>query len=304
MLNFLSLNAYQKVTYIFECIQLIVIFIGIIGDILVFIVFSRPNLKKHSYSFYSRVMALNDICLFIYCFKNWAVYFLDANLDIVSPFFCSIGQFIFNTLGAQSMFILLLITADRMITIVYSNRFNYLKKRWFQCLMVLIGIVVNASLNTMTVIYSQIVEINQTTNSSIKVCFLPPEIAYKDTWISFTFFIVMIVITNILNIKIVWFMLSSRRKVNRNSSNDLSHSSARDRKFAITTIGLNLSCIVLKLPLAIALLVINHIVIDIDEFIAIETTLLTIAFLDNGFSFIINFFVNSIFHHEFLVDWD
>ena len=57
---------------------------------------------------------------------------------------------------------------------------------------------------------------------------------------------------------------------------------------------------ILKLPLTIAMLIINTTVINFDLLIAIQMIVITIAILDNGFSFIINFFVNSIFHDEFL----
>ena len=132
MLKYYILNTYQQVTYIFQCIQLIIGVIGIIGNIFVFIVFSRHNLKKHSYSFYCRAMAISDIGVFIFTFKNWAAYVLEANLETVSPFFCSITLFIVYILGGQSILMLTFITADRMLTIVYMNRFTFLKKRWFQ----------------------------------------------------------------------------------------------------------------------------------------------------------------------------
>lgn len=302
MVNYLSLNTYQQVTYICENIQLIIAVIGIIGNILVFIVFSRPNLKKYSYSFYCRAMAIADIGLFACILKNWTAYVLDANLDIVFPFFCSTSIFLLYLSGEQSVLILTFLTADRMLSIVYSNRFNFIKKRWFHWSIVIVGLVFNTSLNSLPVIYDRIIEINQTNTSTetIIACYLSPEIDFKQIWIILAFFIVNIVITNFFNIKVIRFMVSSSRNVNRNSSNNLSHSSARDRKFAISSIGLNISSIVLKLPFIIAHLGINNMVIDFDEFVAIQTVVLTFGIIHNGFSFIINFFVNSIFYDEFL----
>ena len=140
MLNYNSLNNYQQIIFVFQCIQSIVGVIGIIGNILVFIVFSRPNLKKHSYSFYCRVMAITDIGVLINCIKNSASYVLETNFDIIFPFFCSISQYIPNFFGGLSITKLTLIASDRMVSIVYSNRFTFIKKRWFQCLMVCICI--------------------------------------------------------------------------------------------------------------------------------------------------------------------
>ena len=302
MLNYSNLNIYQQVTYIFQCIQLIVSVIGIIGNILEFIVFSRPNLKKHAYSFYCRVMAIIDIGVLVFSLKNWASYVLEANLDIVSPFFCSISQLVIYTLVGQSILTLTFITADRMLTIVYSNRITFLKKRWFQWLIIFIGIVYNVLINLMPLINIRLVEIDLGTNSSqtIKLCFLEPQIIVNQTWIHLAnFFFLNILVNNILNVKIIWFIVSSRRKMARNSSN-LSHSTNRDRKFAITSIGLNLTCMILKLPLTISMLIINTTVFSLDQITEIQTIVITIGILDNCFSFLINFFVNSIFHDEFL----
>ena len=302
MANYYSLNTFQQVTYIFNNIQLIEAIIGMIGNILVFIIFSRPTLKKHSYSFYCRVMAISDIGLLMIYFKSWASYVLDANLDTVSPFFCSISQYLPNFFGGLSITMLTLIALDRMITIVYSNQFGFIKKQWFQWLMVFICIVYNASVNLLPPLNNHIVEIGQNTNStqSIKMCTLDTNLTVIQMWILLgNFLLYNIIINNVLNLKMIWFIVSSRRKVTRSLS-VLSNSSTRDRKFAATSIGLNLACMVLKLPFAIFFLVINHIVIGFDLQIAIQMIVFTISALDNQFSFLVNFFVNSIFHDEFL----
>ena len=301
MANFLNLNTYQQISYICQNIQLIIAVIGIVGNILAFIVFSRSNLKKHSYSFYCRVMATTDIGLLICYIRNWASNILDANLNIVAPFFCSMNMFLSYFFGGLSLSMLTLISSDRMIAIVYSNRFKFIKKRWFQWLMVAVGIVFNVGINIMPAITNRLVEIVQSTNSSIKICASDSRITEIQSWIFFgNFLLFTILINNILNVKMVWFIVSSRRKVARNLSN-VRNSVVRDRKFAITSIGLNLTCMVLKLPFAIFLIIKNKKVISFDVLIAIQMIVLSISVLDNGFSFLINFFVNSIFHDEFLV---
>ena len=304
MLDYSSLDNFQQITYIFECLQLVIGVIGIIGNILVFVVFSRPSLKKYSYSFYCKVMAIADIGVFIFTFKNWASYVLDADLDLVAPFFCSICTYLVYSFGGLSITMLSLITADRMITIVYSNRFAFLKKPWFQWLIVFAAIVYNVSFNVLPAIYNRIVEINFGSNSSIpsfKICTSSTKITVIQMWILLAnFFLFNIIINNLLNVKMIWFIVSSRRKVARISCK-ISNSTTRDRKFAITSIGLNLACTILKLPLTIAILITSQIVIGFDEFFAIQIIVITISIIDNGASFFINFFLNSIFYNEFLV---
>jgi hypothetical protein len=153
----------------------------------------------------------------------------------------------------------------------------------------------------MPAITNRLVEIVQSANSSIKICASDSRITAIQSWIFFgNFLLFTILINNILNVKMVWFIVSSRRKVARNLSN-VRNSAVRDRKFAITSIGLNLTCMVLKLPFAIFFIIKNKKVISFDVLIAIQMIVLSISVLDNGFSFLINFFVNSIFHDEFLV---
>ena len=253
MVNFWSLNTYLQISYILQNIQLIVSAIGIIGNILVFIVYYRPDLNKHSYSFYCRAMAISDIGLLICYIKTWALYILDANLDTVSPFFCSISQYLPNFFGGLSITMLTLIASDRMITIVYSNRFAFIKKCWFQWLTVLICIVYNLSVNLLTPLNNYIMDIGQSISSSqsIKICILDANLVVTQMWIILgNFLLFNIIINNVLNIKMILFIVSSRRRVSRNLGN-MRNSAARDRKFAITSIGLNLACMVLKLPFAI-----------------------------------------------------
>lgn len=303
MVDFNSLsNIYQQLTYVFTNIQLIIAVLGIIGNVFVFAVFSRPSMSKYSYSFYSRIMAISDICILIQCIKNWASYSLDANLDTVLPFLCSLGQYLTFFFGALSVFILTLITADRMIAIVYSNRFAFLKKRWFQWIMVLIGVVLMTMENILFAIKSEIV-VNLGTNSSTKVCSVESNIREIQSLIIVSYFACFnILINNALNAKMICFIASSRRRVAANLGHQHSASSSyRDRKFAVTSIGLNLTCMVLKLPFTLITLITIPLVIDFDELVAIKTIIITIAVLDNGFSFVINLFVNSFFYDEFLM---
>ena len=168
--------------------------------------------------------------------------------------------------------------------------------------MVSIAIVLNASLNILPVIYNRIVEINLGTNSSIKVCFLDNEIALMQTYFNTAVFIFFnVIINNILNIKIVKCMVSSRRKVARNLVQPHQNRSSKDRKFATISVGLNISCMITKLPLIFAFFVNTYVSITFDQLMAMEAIVLTLALIDNGLQFFINFFFNSIFHDEFLL---
>lgn len=131
-------SIYQKISYAFGYIQIIVGLVGLVGNSLVIVVFSRKSLRKYSYSFYCMMMAISDICLMSYVFIDWTANSIGADLRTVGPLFCKIVQFIPRYFGGVSIFLLTAITIDRMLTIVYPRRYLVIKKRWFQALIVAI----------------------------------------------------------------------------------------------------------------------------------------------------------------------
>lgn len=116
-------SIYQKISYAFGYVQIIVGLVGLVGNSLIIVVFSRKSLRKYSYSFYCMMMAISDICLMSYVFIEWTANSIGADLRKVGPLICKIVIFIPRFFGGVSIFILTAITIDRMLTIVYPRRF-------------------------------------------------------------------------------------------------------------------------------------------------------------------------------------
>lgn len=78
------------------------------------------------------------------------------------------------------------------------------------------------------------------------------------------------------------------------------NTATRDRKFAMSTIGLNVCSFVLKLPICVGLLAANY--LDIDPLVIqmIFTMNVMLATADNCVSFVINMTLNSVFYDEFM----
>lgn len=131
-MNFYNLNIIQKINYIFLCLQISIAVIGIIGNTLNIVVYMRKRFKNISFSFYNKVLAFVDIIVLLHSSRHWAASMLDANIDTVAPFLCSSMEYLSVVATFTSLYLLMFISIDRLITIAYPNRFNVIKKKWFQ----------------------------------------------------------------------------------------------------------------------------------------------------------------------------
>lgn len=308
MLDFNTLNGYQKATYVFQHLQAFVSLLGVIGNLLIICVFCRRSLRKYSYSFYSKAMAVSDIIVVSHSFRHWARFMFDADIDLVAPFLCSINEYQPYVTVGLSLWILFLISIDRLVTIVYPNRFKLLKQRWCQALLVVAVTIINMAIFIEMPLNYSIVSIpDPATNTTGWACVPTPEIGKISSWLLLiNLFLMAIVINNCLNLKMLVYLVKSRRKVSMSMGGGGGggakggNSAARDRKFAISTIGLNLCSFVLKLPICVGLLAANY--LDIDPLIIqmIFTINVMLATTDNCVSFVINMTLNSVFYDEFM----
>lgn len=307
MLDYNQLSRYGKVTYIFQHLQAFVSLIGIVGNILIISVFCRRGLRKYSYSFYSKAMAVSDMVVLSHSFRHWARFMFNADIDLVAPFFCTINEYQPYVTVTLSLWILMLISIDRLVTIVYPNRFKLLKQRSCQAVLVVLVTLINLVIFIEMPLNYSIVGLPQPDNQTLQMCVLPAEIGRISSWLLLSnLFLTAIVINNILNLKILVYIVRSRRKVSFKLSsmqagrNRRSLTSSRDRKFATSTIGLNVCSFILKLPICVGLLAANYLDSVDPEIIGMVFTVnVMLATTDNAVSFGVNMTLNSVFYDEF-----
>ena len=292
---------YNRIYYIIGYIQFAIGVIGVIGNILVIIVLSRQSLRKYSYSFYCKIMAIADICLMTYTFMDWIDYNIGFDLETYGSFLCFINQFIPRYFGGVSVNLRTIITIDRMLAIVYPKRFVLVTKRWFQCLLVAIVACIVFLEALFVPLNYRLIEVNQTNLSQpIRICVVAPNNLVIEMWVIMAHFtLINIIINNVMNYKTIRFIKTSRRRVSENTSRN-GRSSNKDRKFAICSICLNLSSMFLKMPLYLSILIAIYSNMSFDVITLTLKITSTISISDNGFSFIINMVVNSLFYKEFL----
>ena len=293
-------SIYETISKILGYFQLVIGITGVIGNILVIVVFSRKSLRKYPYSFFCLVMAISDIGYMIHCFTDWYSYSLNVNLGTVGSALCPLTAFIPYYFGSLSMFLLTTIAIDRTLTIVYPRKLLIFKKRWFQIIIVVILASIVMLMNILVPLNYRLTEFTFG-QMSIRICQMPSNLLAIQIWITLSIFLFFnVVINNFLNIKTILFIRSSRKRVAANDRN--SSLSTKDRKFAVCSICLNLAAMLFKLPFFICLIIISYSsyfsIGQINMMLQITNTL---TYIDNGFSFCINMLVNSMFFNEFLI---
>lgn len=227
MVKYNELNPYEKITYIFINIQAIVGILGIIGNILAFCVFSRTGFKKHSYSFYWRIMSICDIIVVLETFDNWANFILDANIQSISAFLCTINEFHTYVASKVSLWILSLISLDRFLVIIYPNRFMLFRRRRFQVTLVVILLLFSILIHLQLPLNHQLISI-ENTNSSQVSCYLPPNVQNRNYYcIVINIVVFNLIVNSFLHVKLIRAINASKRKLRHRRSWTL-----RDRKFA------------------------------------------------------------------------
>lgn len=292
----LSGDEYFKVNIIIRIFHVLLCVVGIISNIVAICVFSRPNLKKFSFSFYSRVLALSDSMLLSILIMHVIKELIDTHNDITGGYFCSCRYYLAYVLGTNSLWLLALISIDRLTSIAYPNRFELLKKRWFQLVVLLLIGLYSVIVNYNIPVYFQYETIElEVKNATKLICYLPIERQIKHSWITLiNFVLVNIVINNILTCKLVFIVANSRKKTRQNVN-------SRDVKFSICSIGLNFTSFISRTPIPLGFLLSGYFDLSLDQLKLVFNINVAIATFDHSLNFFINLFLNSIFYREFLL---
>lgn len=287
---------------------------GLIGNPLAFAVFTRKRFEKVSFAFYYKVMAFTDTIVLIHSFNYWLSSFFKAGLPNMNQIFCKFTEFLQFVASSSSIFILSLIAFDRMLTIVFSQRFKTLREKKFQIFLVSCGLIccVGAYVVVPLTTYLRVQTFfNPFANTTFvfKMCTYDLAVVKMVNIVTFTIEtpLVLFVSNTFTAITIIYIFKSRRKFRNMSAANhSLSNqrSASRDRKFAINSIALNLLSLVCKSPYLIFLnLASTHSLNSVsDQFYLIYQQLGILLFiLDNACSFFVNMLVNSMFYEEFLV---
>ena len=298
MNRFENLNSYQKYTFVLQNFQVIIASIGIIGNTLAFAVFLRKPLRNHSYSFYYRIMAWVDNLILLHSFRHWIRVVFNVNFELLGPLFCRFSEYQPYFAGEIIIWLRLLVLFDRLVRINYPNYYRIMKRKVFQKSAISIIIIYSSSLHLILPIHTRL-EIVELSNSSTKLtCYLPLEIFNLNLQIALCNLGISILIATFLDIKLISYIYSSRKKM-QNGHYRPHKSVIKDRKFAISSIGVSFTYFLCIFTFGFAAFIAANFNLNHFQIEAMFTTAVTFTIVANGSVFFVNVFLNSIFYDEF-----
>lgn len=298
---------YEEITTNFLRIQILMCTLGLLCNSITIKIFFRKSLRKYTFSFYCRILVFIDSLLLAHVLIHSVIIVSNAvqpkighvSCFLVLMFFCSIKDFLGLTLGTMSLLMLTLISFDRFITIVYPKQFLIFTQRWFQIILVLIVILYSFLANINVIVYFHYETVDLGNGIVKSVCYLPFDKQNIQSWILFAqFLLANLIVNNFFNIRIICRIVDSRRKTKK--MRQIAQSSLKDRKFAISAIGLNITSFISRIPVAVGILLSNYLGLTPEQAQLVFTASVTIAILDHSFTLFINILLNSLFYKELL----
>jgi hypothetical protein len=263
--------------------------IGFIGNLLALIVFSRKKFQNTIFSTYFRILCSID-CLVL---LNRIDYILWKNEINTFRFFsvvtCKLEIYISYLLPASSTWILLLISLDRLISIVKPSKFLFRKKIKYQLLACLALFAYNLLFFIPVFIF---VEYKTSNNETKPICINKyPIINALDIFSSILIPFISMLLCSIFTVVTIF---KSRKSLS--TSNNIQK--MKDIRFSITTIGLNLSFFILTIPLDV--FIILKLLINFDSNFDFVVIFSFLFYSNYGLIFYVTILININFRNEFL----
>ena len=289
---------YSDFEYLITLIQAILIFIGLLGNILSIIIFSRKTFQNNSISTYCRALAIFDCIIIVELIQNIGQLYSKFTFSIINQndAFCKIFSYFITMYSGISAWILVAFSIDKMLSMSRNSRL-ILKKKWFQWSIIAVIFLINIFLYLEIPIFLIRHRINFYYDtvycdvSSLEF-FRVLIIGYLFETDIIPFFIMLI--TSIVTI---WLLYKSRNALSQ-SGNIHRKRKFRDAKYAISSLTFNFMFIALKIPLVIAY---TKIAYNTEIDLYFYEISLFLFFVNASSNFYVHFVTNSIFRKEFFV---
>ena len=281
-------------------IRLVMIIIGLIGNVISFIVFSRPVFRKNSISTYCRALAIFDFFTIADLIISIGFEFFDTFYPFYSDATCKVYFYIIVAFASIPSWILIAFSLDKVLTMKRIGT-NTLKKKSFQYGIIAAVAIVNLLLYIEIPIYLKLVTIDFY-DTKINICdisTLPFGTIIATVFLvggSILPFLIMFT-SSIVSIKMI---RDSARNIGRATNANLSNRNSRDLKFAISSIVFNITFIVFKMPFSLIFFLENFIPSLMTSYELLATAS-TLAYFHYSTGFFIHLFSNSIFRRELMI---
>lgn len=253
MFSYNEKNIFYSIQYLIVALSLL----GIVCNVLTFLVFQRKRFQNLSFAFYFKSLIVCDSILLVINYRLFVNIIFHNVIDDLGNFSCRCFEYVSYLIGGLSFWLIDLNLLDRLLFIVYFQRLAILRNRRFQIGAVCALVALNALIYTPMPFFRQIVqltstqaEINGKNYSCQYMSSTDSDIVY---WIDLTNVVLAeLVVNNVLSVASIVFINKSRKRANCIDTNV-----SKNIKFAITMLVLNLVVFVLQTPVSIILLLIN-----------------------------------------------
>lgn len=272
-------------------------FLGIIGNLISFIVFCRPVFRKNSISVYCCALAIFDCFVLNQLIMDIYLLFFDYFPPNYSEITCKIYYYISTAFSNIPAWILVSFSIDKMLSMKTSKRFEFIKKRSFQIGIIAVFAIVNILLFAEILVLLKRVPLYPN-NSLDLICDLNkmPLVSIFGALYLLIGSIVPFIIMSFSSVSIFKLLKESRKKTIGNGNSALVYNRKnRDFKFAVSSLTFNCLFITLKMPIAIYY-VLSSAGLNIPNYIFNCASLL--FFTNSSIGFLVHLISNSIFRKE------
>lgn len=242
--------------------------------------------------------------------KNMLRLKYSINIESSSFFICKFFAYSAYVTMPASAWTLVVLSIDRMLSVVYPKRFLILRKMKFQIIIVLIIFCFNIFYNLGIIIgrnYKEVENFDNLTNTSIikRSCvfddYLNKVYYWMDPFNLIIFPFILMFASTIVSVVYIFksrFRLFVKKTSGETKAGDVIKKMQKDIHYAIVSIALNFTFFIFLMPLELFYL--------LGEELEYDTWLLVYAFLNipfyinSGSVFYINFWFNSTFRSEIM----
>ena len=274
--------------------QAITLAIGLIGNIISIIIFSRKTFRNNSISTYCIALSINEfLSLFRFATSLGNIAF-NVNLQDQSDILCRVYNYITTVHSSVQPLILVAFSIDKLLSMRTSS-IAILKKKWFQCSVVATIVLFNILLYLPLPILIKRREVvpGRVICDLNTIGFLPTFMILVVLETCLVPFIIMIG-SSIITIRL---LIKSRNSVARNGNVSKDRKS-RDNKYAVSSVSFNIMFLVFRSPVMVYYTLFafyNYYNVYFFNFS------LFLMYLNSASFFFIHLVSNSLFRREFLV---
>ena len=298
----------ELITKVFLFLYPVVLFLGATGNIFSFIIFSREKFRKTSFSLYFRVLAFSDSLSLLYSINDVSVGLFDQEIANSSYSLCKCLMYFQYSIGPTSAWLLVVVSLDRMLSIIKPNKYLFLKKTKNQATICFIIISYSLIYYSPVIIFKDYeIQGNLSENSTefVYQCSNSKKFKIVDWMDLFNSTIFPFLLMSTSTFVTVSRLFKSRAKtmIKSKLSSSSSKQKQRDVRFAVTSAFLNGFFIVLNFPICAFFLTMEFFYLDLDvvNLNLIFYCILFFFYLNFAVVFYVNLVTNSMFRNELLV---